>query len=42
MFKTLKHISEAIEFMQLPDEMRKVVFYSEGKSHLNIVIMNYP
>ena len=33
MFKTLKHISKAIEFMQLPDDMRKVVFYSEGKSY---------
>ena len=33
MFKTLKHISKAIEFVQLPDDMRKVVFYSEGKSY---------
>ena len=33
MFKTLKHILEAIEFMHLPKEMRKVVFYSEGKSY---------
>ncbi len=33
MFKTLKHITKAIEFMRLPEEMRKVVFYSEGKSY---------
>jgi len=33
MLKTLKYIAQALEFMQLPKEMRKVVFYSEGKSY---------
>ena len=33
MLKTLKHLSKAIEFTRLPKEMRKVVFYSEGKSY---------
>jgi CDP-glycerol glycerophosphotransferase (TagB/SpsB family) len=33
MLKTLKHILQANEFMRLPKEMRRVVFYSEGKSY---------
>jgi len=33
MLKTLKHLSQAIEFTRLPKEMRRVVFYSEGKSY---------
>ena len=33
MFKTLKHIAEVIDFMHLPEEMRKIVFYSEGRSY---------
>ncbi len=33
MLKTLKYMAKAIEFMRLPEEMRRVVFYSEGKSY---------
>ena len=33
MLKTLTHITQAVKFMGLPAEMRKVVFYSEGKSY---------
>ena len=33
MFKTLKYIAEATDFMHLPEEMRKIVFYSEGRSY---------
>ena len=33
MLKTFKHIKTAIEFMRTSEEMRKVVFYSEGRSY---------
>ena len=33
MLKTLKYILQANEFMRLPKEMRRVVFYSEGKNY---------
>ena len=33
MFKTFKHIKQALKFMQLPKRRRRVVFYSEGKSY---------
>jgi len=33
MLKTLTHIIQVVKFMELPAEMRKVVFYSEGKSY---------
>ena len=33
MFKTFKHIKQALKFMQLPIKKRRVVFYSEGKSY---------
>jgi len=32
MLKTLKYISQANEFLRLPQVMRRVVFYSEGKN----------
>ena len=33
MLKTLKYILQANEFLRLPKVMRRVVFYSEGKSY---------
>ena len=33
MLKTLKYISQANKFLHLPKEMRRVVFYSEGKNY---------
>jgi hypothetical protein len=33
MLNTIKHILEANEFMRLPKKMRRVVFYSEGRSY---------
>jgi hypothetical protein len=33
MLKTIKHILQANEFMSLPEKLRRVVFYSEGKSY---------
>ena len=33
MIKTLKYMANALEFMRLPKEFRKIVFYSEGKNY---------
>jgi hypothetical protein len=33
MLKTFKHIAQGLKFMRLPKKLRRVVFYSEGKSY---------
>ena len=33
MISIFRHMSQALEFMRLPMKMRKIVFYSEGKSY---------
>jgi len=36
MLKTLKYILQANDFLRLPKEMRRVVFYSEGKNYWSL------
>ncbi len=33
MFKSLRYLSQAIDFFQLPNEMRSIIFYSESKNY---------